>query len=64
MPHNPEGLEYTQRLYPWALARLLPDTEKSVVGRFRTRSEAEGRLSCLIRLTPKARFVVFFDSKL
>lgn len=63
MPHNPENTEYTQRLYPWALARLLPDTQKAIVGRFRTRSEAEGRQSCLAQLTPKAQFVVFFDTQ-
>ncbi|HIK33124.1 MAG TPA: hypothetical protein IGS17_03900 [Oscillatoriales cyanobacterium M59_W2019_021] len=61
MPYTTQPTEYSQRLYPWAIARLLPDLQQSIVGRFRTPADAEGHLLCLRRLIPNARFVLFFD---
>ncbi|HLP88558.1 MAG TPA: hypothetical protein VK184_08215 [Nostocaceae cyanobacterium] len=52
---------YKQRLNPWAIARLLPNMQRVIVGRFRSRSDAEGYLRCLRQLIPVASFVVVFD---
>jgi hypothetical protein len=35
--------------------------QRIVVGRFRSRSDADGHLACLRQLIPNASFVVFFD---
>ncbi|MDY6939063.1 MAG: hypothetical protein SWY16_15515 [Cyanobacteriota bacterium] len=61
MPYQPNSPEYSQMLYPWAIARQLPNLQNAIVGRFRSQSDAEGHLRCLRRLVPTARFIVFFD---
>ena len=69
MPHNPKHIAYLKQLNPWALAkhavrliaRLLPNCQRTIVGRFRSRSDADGHLQCLRQLMPHAFFVVVFD---
>ena len=50
-----------KRLSPWVIVRLLPNMRRVVVGRFRTRSDAEGHLQALRRLMPGAEMIVVFD---
>ncbi|NEO74828.1 MAG: hypothetical protein F6J99_00525 [Moorea sp. SIO4G3] len=54
-------MSYSQRLYPWALIRLLPLMQRMVVRRFRNRSDAEGHLQALKRLMPDEKFIIIFD---
>ncbi|EGJ31209.1 MULTISPECIES: SPOR domain-containing protein [Moorena] len=54
-------MTYSQRLYPWAVVRLLPMMQRVVVGRFRNRSDAEGHMQALKRLMPDAEFIIIFD---
>ncbi|NEP53590.1 MAG: hypothetical protein F6K65_34230 [Moorea sp. SIO3C2] len=54
-------MSYSQRLYPWALIRLLPKMQRMVVRRFRNRSDAEGHLQALKRLMPDEKFIIIFD---
>ncbi|HEY9609094.1 hypothetical protein [Allocoleopsis sp.] len=61
MPHNPKHIAYLKQLNPWAIARLLPNCQRTIVGRFRSRSDADGHLQCLRQLIPYASFVVVFD---
>ncbi|HAG79912.1 MAG TPA: hypothetical protein DCL61_01800 [Cyanobacteria bacterium UBA12227] len=70
MPHNinrndfaPETypIGYRKRLYPWAIAHLRPNMQKTIIGRFRSRSDADGHLRCLRQLMPHASFIVVFD---
>jgi hypothetical protein len=50
-----------KRLSPWVIVRLLPNMQRVVVGRFRTRSDAEGHWQVLRRLMPEAEMIVVFD---
>jgi hypothetical protein len=70
MPHNSNHddfkaatnrVSYKDRLNNWAIARLLPNMQHTIVGRFRSRSDAEGHLQCLRQLMPDVSFVVVFD---
>jgi hypothetical protein len=67
MPHNTEekaatpATGYKARLNSWAIARLAPDTEREIVARFRSRSDAEGYMQHLTQTTPNAAFMVVFD---
>lgn len=54
-------MTYKERLMPWAIARLLPNMQRIIVGRFRNRSDADGHLSFLRRCIPDGNFVVIFD---
>ncbi|NEO11288.1 MULTISPECIES: hypothetical protein [unclassified Moorena] len=54
-------MTYSQRLYPWAVVRLLPKMQRVVVGRFRNRSDAEGHMEALKRLMPDGKFIIVFD---
>ncbi|NET82062.1 MAG: hypothetical protein F6J94_08965 [Moorea sp. SIO1F2] len=54
-------MSYSQRLYPWAVVRLLPKMQRVVVGRFRNRSDAEGHMQALKRLMPDGKFIIVFD---
>jgi hypothetical protein len=56
-------MSYKERLTPWAIAHLLPDMQRIIVGRFRHRSDADGHMQFLRRQNPTASFVVVFDSK-
>lgn len=61
MPHNTGSIAYQSRLYPWVIARLLPNMQRTIVGRFRSRSDADGHLRCLRQLIPHTSFAVVFD---
>lgn len=54
-------VSYKKRLEHWAIARLLPNMQHTIVGRFRSRSDADGHLQCLRQLMPDVSFVVVFD---
>ena len=54
-------MTYSERLYPWAIIRLLPRMQRVVVGRYRNRSDAEGHLQVLKRLMPDGEFVIIFN---
>ncbi|MBD2018345.1 hypothetical protein H6F96_30850 [Microcoleus sp. FACHB-53] len=43
------------------MACLLPNCQRTIVGRFRRRSDADCHLQCLRQLMPHASFVVVFD---
>ena len=55
------AIAYRERLNSWAIARLLPDMQRVIVGRFRSRSDAEGHREHLHQMIPNACFVVVFD---
>lgn len=52
---------YKQRLSSWTVARLLPDEQRVTVARFRSLSDAEGRIRLMRQLAPDARFELVFD---
>lgn len=54
-------MQYRDRLNPWIVVRLLPKMQRIIVGRFHSRSDADGHLKTLRRLIPQASFVVMFD---
>jgi hypothetical protein len=54
-------MTYRDRLNHWAVVRLLPNFQRVVVNRFRSRSDAEGHAQAMRRLIPDAEFVVVFD---
>jgi hypothetical protein len=56
-----QPLAYKARLNSWAIARLRPDTQREIVARFRSRSDAEGYMQHLSQTTPNASFMVVFD---
>ena len=58
---NPGAIAYQKRLYPWAIAKLMPSMQRAIVGRFRSRSDADGHLLCLRQLMAQATLVVIFD---
>lgn len=61
MPHNTSRIGYRERLESWAIARILPDKQRTIVSRFRSRSDADGHLQCLRQRMPHASFVMVFD---
>ena len=70
MPYNAEcddsasdicASNYRDRLNCWAIARLLPNLQRAIVARFRSRSDADGYLQFLRQHMPEADFVVLFD---
>ncbi len=54
-------MPYEKRLSPWIIVRLLPNLQRTVVGRFRSWSDADGHLRVLKGLLPNARLTVIFD---
>lgn len=52
---------YRNRLYPWCIIRSLPGMQRTVVSRFRSRSEAEESLKVLQRLSYVDRYQIIFD---
>ncbi len=68
MPENNSSsksstISYRDRLNPWTITRLLPNLERTVIARFRSRSNAEGHLQHMKQLFPKASFTLAFDSQ-
>jgi hypothetical protein len=58
---NPGAIAYQKPIYPRAIAKLMPSMQRAIVGRFRSRSDADGHLLCLRQLMPQATLVVVFD---
>jgi hypothetical protein len=54
-------MTYRERLNHWAVIRLLPNFQRVVVDRFRSRSDAEGHAQAMRRLIPDGEFIVVFD---
>ena len=54
-------MPYKQRLNSWTIVRLLPNLHRSVVGRFRSWSDADGQIRILRQLLPSDRLIVVFD---
>ncbi|WP_414530688.1 hypothetical protein [Nodularia chucula] len=55
------AIAYKARLNSWAIARLLPDAQREIVARFRSRSDAEGYMQHLSQTKSDAAFTVVFD---
>ncbi len=45
----------------WAVIRLMPNMQRAVLTRFRTRSDADGHMKFLRTHSPQSRFQVVFD---
>lgn len=58
---NSQTPAYKERLNSWTVARVLPDEQRVTVARFRSRSDAEGRMRLMRQLAPDARFELVFD---
>ncbi|MGB7440732.1 MAG: hypothetical protein WA919_06660 [Coleofasciculaceae cyanobacterium] len=54
-------MTYSDNLKPWAVARLVPPVQWLIIGRYRTRSDADGHLQLLRQRVPNIRFEVVFD---
>jgi hypothetical protein len=54
-------MNYRERLSPWCIILLLPQMQRSVVGRFRKRNDAEAHLQALKRLNPTLQYEIIFD---
>lgn len=54
-------MDYLSRLEHWAVVRLLPNCQRVVMARFRSRSDADGYTQALQRLLPNADLKVVFD---
>jgi hypothetical protein len=54
-------MSYRDSLTSWLVVRLLPNMQRKVVARCRTRSDADGHLQVLRRLMPDAKFAIAFD---
>jgi hypothetical protein len=54
-------MPYREQLAPWIVVRLLPNMQRAVVGRHRSRSDADGHLAILRQRIPESEFVVVFD---
>ncbi|MEC4812399.1 MAG: hypothetical protein SAK29_03855 [Scytonema sp. PMC 1069.18] len=52
---------YRTALAPWAVIRWHSPTQRIIVGRFRSRSDADGHLAVLRRLMPDANLQIVFD---
>jgi hypothetical protein len=50
-----------QYLKPWAVARLLPHGKWTIIGRYRSPSDADGHLLLLRQRVPNMQFKVVFD---
>jgi hypothetical protein len=56
-----EKNSYRERLNHWAVVRLATNMQRTVVARFRNRSDADGHLRFLRRNIPEGEFIVVFD---
>ncbi|NEP02080.1 MAG: hypothetical protein F6K58_26180 [Symploca sp. SIO2E9] len=55
-------MAYRDKLRPWAIAHLLPNNlQWSIIGRYRTKSDAEGHLNWLRRNVPGNTFELIWD---
>ncbi|MEA5617769.1 hypothetical protein VB711_07945 [Cronbergia sp. UHCC 0137] len=61
MPTASEANAYRNRLNAWTIARIISETQRETVARFRTRSDADGYIQHLRQVIPDGTFQVFFD---
>ncbi len=54
-------MTYRESLKHWIVVRLLPSLQWAIVGRYRSRSDADGHLQLLRQRVPKIEFKVVFD---
>lgn len=54
-------MSYRSQLTLWIIVKLMPNLQNVIVGRFRSKSDADGHLKVLNRMIPQAKFVVMFD---
>lgn len=54
-------MTYKDSLKPWAVARLLPDGKWVIIGRYHSRSDADGHWQLLRQRVPDQEFSVVFD---
>jgi hypothetical protein len=58
------GFTYSVQLHPWCIVRFLPNLQRSIIQRFRKRTEAEEYLKALKRLLPETNHQIVFDPTL
>jgi len=58
-----QAIAYRNRLNGWAIARTTSSTERVIIARFRTRSDADGYMQHISKLIPDASFELIFDSR-
>ncbi|MDZ7970719.1 MAG: hypothetical protein RM368_38325 [Nostoc sp. DedSLP03] len=56
-----QSIAYKERLNSWAIARQLPNTQREIVARFRSRSDADGYMRHLPQEIPDASYMIVFD---
>ncbi|MEH2291000.1 hypothetical protein [Nostoc sp.] len=56
-----QTIAYKERLNSWAIARQLPNTQREIIARFRSRSDADGYMRHLHQEVPNASYTVVFD---
>jgi hypothetical protein len=56
-----QAIAYKNRLNSWAIARLVQGKQNEIVGRFRRRSDADGHMQLMCRMTPEANFMLVFE---
>jgi hypothetical protein len=54
-------MTYKDSLKAWAVARLLSNLQWVIIGRYRSRSDADGHLQLLRQRMPNVEFKVVFD---
>jgi hypothetical protein len=54
-------MAYRDCLKPWAVARLLPNLQWVIIGRYHSRSDADGHLQLCRQRIPNIQFKVVFD---
>jgi hypothetical protein len=54
-------MTYKDSLKPWAVARLLANGKWEIIGRYHSRSDADGHLQLLRQRVPNQEFSVVFD---
>lgn len=54
-------MTYKDSLKPWAVARLLPSGKWVIIGRYHSRSDADGHFQLLRQRVPNLQFSVVFD---
>ena len=54
-------MTYKDSLKPWAVARLLSNLQWVIIGRYRSRSDADGHLHLLRQRMSNVEFKVVFD---
>jgi len=54
-------MAYRDCLKPWAVARLLPNLQWVIIGRYHNRSDADGHLQLCRQRIPNIQFKVVFD---